>query len=179
MNFNESVNASDNVDADLDTFTRWIEENIPIEYEDAGEKAGAFKWLAKSSAMQGRIRKKQYWGLLRYVRVFSHAGVSLSKKESYRKFTPYRFPSLLKTLSQGKKERAVRKSLCVKIGRAMHCSSRKANENLLSLAGLKITKYLELNEEEEKFLNGLGNKFEPEKHKKREEKKQRNEIRGV
>ncbi len=170
MNFNESINASDGVDMDLDTFTKWLEENVPAEYEDAGEKAEAFKWLAKSSAMQGRIRKKQYWGLLRYVRTLSHAGVSLSKKESYRKFTPYRFPSLLKTLSQGKKERALRKSACLKIGKALHCSGKKANENLAVIAGLQINRYAGLSEDEEKLLKSLGNQLEPEKHKKRKEK---------
>lgn len=169
-NYTKSIAASENLDIDLDTFIKWIEENIPAEYEDAGERERAFQWLAKADAMNRRIKKRQYWGLLRYVRAFSHSGVSLSKKEMYRKFTPYQFPSLLKMLSSSRVNRNSLESLSEKLAKQMHCSSRKVNSQLAFLAMLPLEQKMELSEDETSVLNKLrspsGNELKPYKQKK-------------
>lgn len=171
--YTKSIAASENLDIDLDLFTKWIEENIPIEYELSEDKAKAFSWLAKSDIMQQRIRERQYWGLLRYVRAYSHGGVSLSKKEMYHKFTPYQFPSLLRVLSASKGKRSVLKSICNKIGDKMHCSSAKVIENLFLMANAELSTWAELDEDEAKLLKNFsiaGNEFKPDKDKKRKYK---------
>lgn len=170
--YKKSINASENLDIDLDMFTKWIEENIPAEYEDAAERQRAFQWLAKADIMNTRIRRRQYWGLLRYVKAYSHGGVSLSKKEMYKKFTPYQFPALLKALSSSKNSRAVRLSTCSKIGKKLHCSSAKTRETLSFMSALPLEQWVDLSEDEAKYLEGLrfGNELKPNEKQKRKHK---------
>ena len=170
--YNKSNAASDNLDIDLDTFVKWIEENIPNEYEKNEDKANAFTWLAKSDKMQARIRHRQYWGLLRYVKSFSHAGVSLSKKEQYHKFVAYQFPSLLKMLSNSKSNRAIFKSLVEKLASKIHCSKRKIADNFGLFCLFPLESYLEVSEDEAKLLRALraGNEFKPNEKQKRKTK---------
>ncbi len=171
--YDKAINASDNLDMDLDTFIKWIEQNIPAEYEKPEEKATAFKWLAKSALMQGRIRRNQYWGLLRYVKAYSHAGVSLSKEETYRKFTPYSYPDVIRALGATKKSRAAFKTLTEKIGKKIHCSKKKVGENLGYFAFMPVEQWINLNEEEAtvlKSFSSVGNQLKPNKKKKRNNK---------
>ncbi|MFH1199892.1 MAG: AAA family ATPase [Candidatus Micrarchaeota archaeon] len=96
-------------------FVRWLEENVPMEYEDVSEIAQAFSWLSRADIFSGRIMRRQHWGFLKYARALSVCGVALSKRQPYHKFTKYSFPSILKTLGQSKKSRnlmlgAVRKT---------------------------------------------------------------------
>ncbi|MFH1246831.1 MAG: replication factor C large subunit, partial [Candidatus Micrarchaeota archaeon] len=149
--YNKSIAASENLDIDMDTFIKWIEENIPNEYENFADRVNAFNWLAKSALMQNRIKKRQYWGLLRYVRAFSHAGVSLAKKEQYRKFVAYQFPSLLKTLSAAKSNKVIFQSLCEKLASKLHCSKRKLADNFAFLCLLPLENWINLSEDEAKL----------------------------
>ncbi len=170
--YGKSNAASDGLDIDLDTFVKWIEENIPNEYEKSQDRANAFAWLAKSDKMQARIRHRQYWGLLRYVKSFSHAGVSLSKKEQYHKFVAYQFPSLLRTLSNSKSSRAVFKTLVEKLAGKLHCSKRKVADTFGLLCLFPLENYIEVNEDETKLLLSLraGNEFKPNEKQKRKYK---------
>lgn len=173
MEYKKSNAASDNLDIDLDTFVKWIEENIPIEYEKLAERSVAFEWIAKSDIMKRRIWRREYWGLLRYIKAYSHAGVSLSKIEMYRKFSPYQFPSLLRTLSASKVKRAARESLCKKLGSEMHCSAKKVTENLPLIATALLKQGTDFTEDEVKILESfsvVGNEFKPNKKQQRKHK---------
>ncbi len=69
----------------------WLEENIPNEYEDAGDIASAYDCLSKADVVSSRIIRRQSWSLQKYVS--SHlCGVSFAKNASYKKFTAYSFP---------------------------------------------------------------------------------------
>ncbi len=172
--YQKSINASEHLDIDLDSFIKWIEENVPVEYEKREDVQKAFDWLSKADIMQGRIRRRQYYGLMKYIRAYSHAGVSLSKKEQYHKFTPYQFPALLRMLSASKAKRAALSSLSSKIAKTLHCSKRKANDNLVLLAPiLTLQNSLDLSEEEQlvlKEFSGFGNQLVPHEKKKRKNK---------
>ncbi len=169
--YSKSINASENLDIDLDNFTKWIEENIPIEYENLQDRAEAFQWLAKSDEMQARIRKRQYYGLLRYVRAYSHAGVSLSKKETYKKFTAYQFPSYFRTLAASKVNRNALAGTCTKIASKMHCSARKVLQNLASICTLPVEEWIELSDEEKKLLKKLRGENELKSNEKQKRKR--------
>ncbi len=179
--YEKSIRASENLDIDLDMFVKWIEENIPIEYEKPEDRALAFDWLAKSDVKQGQVKKRQYYGLLRYVRALSHAGVSLSKGEMYAKFTPYQFPSYIKTLAATKARRGAFESVCSKLARVLHCSKEKIKRELPLLCALPVSEFIKMDEDEEAVLNSFSTagKFKPDKKEKRKQKQQRNQVSGV
>ena len=127
----EAASAGDGLDIDLDLFTKWLSENIPAEYESPAEVAEAFSWLSRANVFNGRIFRRQYFGLLKYVRALSLAGVAMSKAAPYRKFVKYAFPSSIKSLSASRSSRALLKSSCLKVGLALHVSTREAREDCL------------------------------------------------
>lgn len=107
---------------DHDTFKLWICENIPNEYEKREDRALAFERLSRADVFDGRIHRRQYWGLLRYSNDLMSAGVALSKAERYRKFVSYAFPSYLRSMGASKGKRALSKSIAGKISLLCHCS---------------------------------------------------------
>ncbi len=128
--FGEAASSQDDSDTDFDLFSRWLEENIPVEYEKPQDVAAAFEALSRASVFAGRIRRRQAWTLYKFQRVLTLAGIALAKKDVYRKFTPYRFPGLVRYLGQTRKMRALLKSAAQKMGAKLHCSSKKAREGM-------------------------------------------------
>ncbi|MEM3555645.1 MAG: replication factor C large subunit [Candidatus Micrarchaeia archaeon] len=114
-----------NVD-DRDMFVRWVEENIPLEYDDVGDVARAYDSLSRADIFDGRIIRRQHWGFLRYSNDLATAGVALAKKERYHKFVKYQFPKIISKLGSSRGERAMKANIGVKIGRMCHVSSKDA-----------------------------------------------------
>ncbi len=117
----------------FDLFYRWIEENIPAEYESNSEIAKAYDWFSKADVFKGRISRRQNWGLLKFVRALALGGVASAKKAPYRKFSRYQFPSIVRMLGASKGERSMVKEISLKAGGKMHCSSKQAFSSLLFL----------------------------------------------
>ncbi len=128
--FQEALGAHDDSAIDFDLFFRWIEENIPLEYEDPKDQARAFDALSRASVFGARIRRRQDWDLLKFQRAMALGGVACAKADVYRKFTPYRFPAYVKALSQSQKSRGALKSAARKAGVKLNCSIRKAKADL-------------------------------------------------
>ncbi len=155
--FGEAVESADAVDENLDYFLLWVEENIHREYEDAAEVAKAFDALSRADVYRGRIRRRQNWKLLKYVRSVGLGGVALAKKGKYRKMPHYAFPSILKKLSTSKKKRAVLKSLSAKVGEKLHCSGARARECFWAFAGFGgAPEYFGLDADEKKLFAEFG-----------------------
>ncbi|MBI2446081.1 replication factor C large subunit [Candidatus Micrarchaeota archaeon] len=128
--FQDALSAQDDSAVDFDLFWRWIEENIPQEYEDPQDLARAFDALSRSTVFGARIRRRQAWDLLKFQRALALAGVGCAKREVYHKFTAYRFPGYVKSLSQSQKPRGALKSAARKTGEKLRLSIRKAKEDL-------------------------------------------------
>ncbi len=124
--YKEARQAAFDAGVDHDTLKLWIAENIPAEYEKPDEIAGAFESLSRADVFDGRIRKRQYWGFLRYSSDLMSAGVSVAKKEPYRKFTAYAYPSYMRAMGTTKGGRAKRKATLLKIAKFAHCSGKEA-----------------------------------------------------
>ena len=122
--YSEARIAAFNVDIDHDSFKLWIDENIPREYEKPNDLAEAFDYLSRADVFDGRIYRRQYWGFLRYSTDLMTAGVSLSKEEKYRKFTPYAFPSYIRKMGSSKSKRALDREIAKKLSKHLH-GSRK------------------------------------------------------
>jgi|GEM_PF-3095397 replication factor C large subunit len=129
--FNSSLSnalkAVDESGLDLDFFIKWIEENIPAEYEDKSEIAEAYDWLSKGDVYNG----KKAMGLTLYYKVVSVGGVNISKKREYHKFIKYSFPEVIRKLSESKKRREVIKKISEEVAVKLHCSSKYARRNVI------------------------------------------------
>lgn len=142
---------------DYNMLKLWVDENIPHEYETPEDLANAFNCLSRLDVFEGRIKKSR-WILLRYCYALLTAGIALSKKEPYRKFTKYQFPTYLKKMGASVIRRALRKSLCAKIGAKTHTSIHDAQAYLPLLQSMaskdaeKLAEFYELKEEELAYL---------------------------
>lgn len=123
----ESLKAVDNSGMELDFFIRWLEENIPSEFEDKEEVANAFDWLSKGDVFNGNRSK----GLTLYYKITSIGGVNISRKKKYYKFVKYSFPEVIRKLSETKKKRELMKKISTKISSKFHCSTRYARASIL------------------------------------------------
>jgi len=150
----DALRAGDESELDIDMLTRWLEENIPKEYEDAGEVAGAFDWLSRGSVFRARIRRRQDYGLGKYARALTLGGVAASKNAPYAKWTGYAFPSIVRSLSDSKKSRALLKGAAGKVAEKTHCSVSRAKEDLRVLGGAALGRYCDFDDEESAFLAG-------------------------
>jgi replication factor C large subunit len=154
---------------DPDTLLKWIVENVPREYEDPEDLAKAFNYLSRADIFKGRIIRRQDWGLLAYVTDLMSAGVAVSKKNKYKKFTRYQYPQVFALYARTKKQRAVMDSIAEKIiGRRdttnekTHCSKKEAKEEYIPMLriilnndqemGSKLASELELTLEEIQFF---------------------------
>ncbi len=159
----EAVRAADGVDLDLDDFLAWVEENVSAEFSEKEDVAQAYRWLSRSNVFKGRIRRRQTYSLLKYVRALGLAGVAFSRRDGARTFVAYKYPSLLRRMGGSKESRALLKSAALKAGRKLHSSAEKAKDAFPWL-GLPngAAGYFELSDEEERLLSGLYD-FKPEK----------------
>jgi len=132
--YSEARKASFNANIDHDMFKLWIDENIPREYEKMEDLADAYDYLSRADVFDGRIYRRQYWGFLRYSTDLMTAGVSLSKKDVYRKFTGYAFPSYIKKMGSSKSKRASNKQIAKKLKKHIHGSTKKIVELFPTLA---------------------------------------------
>ncbi|MFH1257473.1 MAG: replication factor C large subunit [Candidatus Micrarchaeota archaeon] len=164
MNFSHAREAGENYNTqEFDMFSKWIDENIPLEYEKPEEVAEAYHWLSRSDIFRGRIMRRQHWGFLKYVNALSTAGVALSKHETYRKFSKYQFPSSIKMMGQTKKNRGLLKSINRKVARKLHVSLKDAIDASSALSASEgFSKYFELDEDEMSLAAEL---YKHEKHK--------------
>ena len=164
--YKDAVEAGENLSVDFDLFQRWIEENIPAEYEKANEQAQAFAWLSRADVFKGRIMKRQHWGFLKYVRALTLAGVASSRDAVYRKFTKYAFPGIMRKYSQTRERRGLVKSALKKARTELHLGSSEAREALVMLSSCEgLGTYLQLSHEEGSLLPELY-KNEKKKHGK-------------
>lgn len=119
-----------NVDKDPEEIFWWIENNIANEYEKPEEIAKAFDALSKADLFGQRIRSRQYWRFREYMIDLMTAGVATAKKEMYRKFIRYEYPSNLIVLGRSKMERKEEKEMLLRLSEKLHCSTRKVREFL-------------------------------------------------
>jgi replication factor C large subunit len=162
----EAVNESGE---DPELIMKWLQENLPREYEDPEDLATAFERLSKADMYMGRIKRRQAWNLLPYAIDMLSAGIAMAKKQRYRRFVRYQYPKLFTLYAQTRKNRAVQDSIAGKIkgkrgtvNEKVHCSKKIAVEEFFPLlktvlnndpsAGAKIASELGLELEEIRYF---------------------------
>jgi replication factor C large subunit len=123
--------AINNVDKDPDEIFWWIENNITNEYEDPKEIAQAFDVLSRADLFRSQVSSTQDWRLKGYMIDMMTAGIAVSKKEMYRKFTRYQYPQNIIFLGSSKQDRKEMKELLGKLSKQFHCSSKKLKMHYL------------------------------------------------
>jgi len=150
-----------NVDKDPEEIFWWIENNLPKEYEKPEELAKAFDVLSKADLFRSFVTQRQNWKLRGYMIDLMTGGIALSKKEAYKKFVKYEYPTNLTLLSSTKTEREKEKKLFEKLRERLHCSTRKIRKEFLPYLKIilkreefrrKIVESLGLSKEEISFL---------------------------
>lgn len=149
----------DNSDVSSDLLFRWVEENIPRQYQKE-DIANAFEILSRGDIFQGRIFRRQHYGFLKYVYFLSTVGISISRSKDYSGWTPFVFPTLLSSLSASTSKRTLRKKISQKIGEKTHCSIRGAMKDISFVSILienkdlapQVINFFEFDESEVAFL---------------------------
>ncbi|MBU2100654.1 replication factor C large subunit [Candidatus Micrarchaeota archaeon] len=123
--FAEARNARFSSNADSNLLMKWIEENIPRQFSSSTEICSAFDSLSKADIFNGRIRRRQNYGFLRYSSELMTTGVSLAKEKPNKNFVMYQFPKVLRLLSSSKSQRELKHSLALKLSKEIRSSSRE------------------------------------------------------
>jgi replication factor C large subunit len=120
----EAKIAAEGSSVDPEMMIQWINENIPNQYQDPGERTSAFEWLSKADLFMGRVKKGQMWDLMGYAVELATCGAALAKKGTYR-FVRYNFPRRIGMLSQTKEVRGEKREMLISAGKELHASAKK------------------------------------------------------
>jgi len=120
-NYNSVLNSLYNMDDDPDFYMKWIDENIPYEYNDYKDMMNSYDILSKADVYYGK-RLNDY-AMVNYALEIS-AGVSLVIKNKNNHYVKYEFPEYIKKLSARKnnKERYNLRNFMVKLSVISHTS---------------------------------------------------------
>ncbi len=120
----DAKRAADMAAIDTDMLFQWINENIPNQYTDMGERSVAYDWLSRADLFMSRVKRKQMWDLLGYAVELAACGAALAKRGEYR-YTRYTFPRRISMMSGTKEARAKEKERLTKLSGEVHASRRK------------------------------------------------------
>ena len=164
----------------------YIAENIPREYESNKEVKEAYEMISQADLYFGRTRSSQYYGYWKYASDFMGVGVSVSKRDTYRKFSKVVSPMAFSMMGRTRGKRALRDQIASKMEEKMHVSLQVAYtifpyfeimfEN--DEVAWEISDFLELEDDEIKFFRkkkipkSVINKMEKIKAEMREEEKE-------
>jgi len=161
----EAKKAVSNADVDPDMLFNWIYENTPYHLTDPHDLVKAMNYLALADIYRKRIRTTQYWSLLRYVVDFMSSGVAVARQRTKSSgWIPFRFPEKIRLLSRTKGERALQKSIGMKIRRRCHMSAVRSIKEAMpylkiifennSEMAAGLSKWLDLDEDMIEYLAG-------------------------
>jgi len=100
----------------------YIAENIPREYENRKEIEKAYEMIAKADLFFGRTQRTRNYGYWKYASDFMGPGVSISKKDTYKKLTRIQSPMSFSLMARSRGKRALRDSIAEKMEKKMHVS---------------------------------------------------------
>jgi replication factor C large subunit len=108
----------------------WIEENVPIAYQDPEDLDRAFYYLSRADQMLGRTVRRQYFGLWSYASDLMSGGVALAKRDRLHGWNRYQFPSWLIQMGRSKAARKHKAETYGKLGAYFHTSRREVGASI-------------------------------------------------
>jgi len=140
----------------------WLDENIPSEYKKKDDIGRAYHILSRADIFLGRIKKRQYWGFLRYVNDLMSSGIACSKDEPYFGLSTYKFPMYIIRMGNTRKKRSLERSISEKMRTWIHAPKTTLIKEYIPLiqrvfekkqeAGIKLVDGFELTDDEIAFL---------------------------
>ncbi|MCC7554105.1 MAG: replication factor C large subunit [Methanobacteriaceae archaeon] len=181
------------IEEDPTLIMEYIAENIPREYEKKNEIKKAYENISKADLYFGRARNSRNYGYWKYASDFMGIGVSLSKKDTYKKFTKLTSPTSFSYLSKTRGKRNLRDKIAEKMSKKLHISHSVAISMFPYFEiifendedAYDISDFLELDDDEikrfrkKKIPKKVINAKEKEKIKNREEKKKIEIEKGI
>jgi replication factor C large subunit len=113
-------------EVDHDTLKLWIAQNLPSACPTPFDLAEGYDRLSRADVFDGRIKRQQYWGYLRYSSDLMTAGPAMSKKPEQHGYVQFAYPDYIRAMGSSRSSRALRKSVLSKISRLCHCSIAQA-----------------------------------------------------
>lgn len=148
----------ENSNVNLDDYTLWLDENLPVEYKDE-DLLKAYETLSKADIFKGRIRRWQHWRLMYYQSLLLSSGISIAKTKINNNFTNYKRSMRPLRIWQFNIKNAKKKSIAEKISAYTHTSKKEVIKNFryykTLLKNNEIIKQLKLGEEEIEFVNNM------------------------
>ncbi|MBB5252942.1 replication factor C large subunit [Sulfurisphaera ohwakuensis] len=174
---------------DYELLMRWLDENIPLQYDNLEDVWRAYDALSRASLFLTRS-KLVGWDLLSYTFDLMGPGIAFAslekKKPTYKaKWVKYQFPQYIQQLAKTKEIRDALDTLLRKIGQVIHASKDKTLNDFLPTFIIyyrkyqeKLDKELELTEKEKEVIKLIssfyeGSKAEIEEPEKKEPGKRR------
>lgn len=114
-------------ETDHDTLKLWIAQNLPAASPTPFDLAEGYEKLSRADVFDGRIKRQQYWGYLRYSSDLMTAGPALSRHAKQHGYVPFAYPDYIRAMGASRSSRALRKSVLSKISRLCHCSIQQAS----------------------------------------------------
>ncbi len=159
-----------------DTLKLYVLENAPAEFSDATDLARALSRLSRADVFDGRIRRRQYWGCLRYSSDLLAWGLASERAHPSPAFVPYAYPSYIQKMGATKARRAAQRTAAAKLAVRLHTTSSKAHSFFPLLAAMAdaeaIAVHFGFEEEEITAITGkspaaLSKKTAPSRAKKK------------
>ena len=113
----------------------WIDENIPKMLADPADLAEAYEAIARADIFLGRTKRRQAYGMWRYVSDMMTAGVAMSRQGEL-KYVRFQLPSIIMKMSRTRAARATRDSVAKKVAGRCHTSSHVARKDFLPYFGV-------------------------------------------
>lgn len=114
------------VDEDPTLVMEYIAENVGREYTNKKELKKAYENLSNADLYFGRAQRTRNYGYWKYATDFMGIGVSASKKETYKKFTPIKAPTVFTLMGRNRGKRNLRDGIAEKMSEKMHISNSVA-----------------------------------------------------
>ena len=141
------------LEADPKFILELVAENIPREYENPEEIEKAYQMVAEADLYLGRAFTTRHYGYWKYTYDLMGLGVSLAKKDTYKKFSRYTNSTVYTLLSKNRAKRDLRERVATKVGEKLHNSQKLAVEQF---------PYLEIMFQSEHLARDLADYFDLE-----------------
>ncbi len=122
--------ATTNVPLDYRMFLLYFAENTYQYATNSEELVRLYEWVTKADQVMARIRKRQYWSLLRYFFEYLTTCMALTKNAPTCG-KQARFPLYLVTLSKSRTSRQLMRTMSEKIAKKCHVSPQEALMNYI------------------------------------------------
>ena len=114
------------VDEEPTLVMEYIAENVAREYTNKNEIKKAYENLSNADLYFGRAQRSRNYGYWKYATDFMGIGVSSSKRETYKKFTPIKSPTVFTLMGRNRGKRNLRDGIAEKMSEKMHISNSVA-----------------------------------------------------